>query len=76
MILFATLPPITTLFDSVVEKVENEFKSVNIDVDVIFKLLIYSVELVDNEFKLLNNVVDVACKFPIFNLEYVDIELN
>ena len=39
---------------------DNEFKLLNIVVDVAFKLLFDSVELVDNEFKLPNIVIDVA----------------
>jgi hypothetical protein len=37
----------------------------NIDIDVVFKLLIDNVELVDNEFKLLKIVVDVVFKLLI-----------
>jgi hypothetical protein len=43
--------------------VDNEFRLVNIVVDVAFKLLIDNVELVDNEFRLVNIVVDVAFIF-------------
>jgi hypothetical protein len=39
-----------------VEFVDNEFKSLNIVVDVAFKLFIPNIEFVDNEFKLLNAV--------------------
>jgi len=55
----------------------------NIDVDVLFKLLIDNVEFVDNEFKLLNIVVDVAFKLLIWvvwllidNIELVDNEFK
>ncbi len=45
-----------------VEKVENEFKLLNIVVDVAFKLLIDKIELFDYEFKLLYIDVDLAFK--------------
>ena len=45
----------------------------NIDVDVLFKLLIDNIELVDNLFKLLKVVVDVLFKLLIDNIEFVDI---
>jgi hypothetical protein len=48
----------------------------NIDVDVLFKLLIDNIELVDKLFKLLNNVVDVAFKLLIDNVELVDNEFK
>ena len=48
----------------------------NIDVDVLFKLLIDNIELVDKLFKLLKIVVDVAFKLLIFNIEFVDNEFK
>ena len=54
------------LFINNVELFDNEFKLLNIVVDVAFKLLMDNIELVDNEFKLLNIVVDVAFKLLIF----------
>ena len=50
------------LFINNIEFVDNEFKLLNIVVDVVFKLLIDNIELVDNEFRLLNIVVDVVFK--------------
>ncbi len=44
----------------------------NIDVDVLFKLLIDNIEFVDKLFKLLNVLVDVAFKLLIDNIEFVD----
>jgi hypothetical protein len=55
-----------------VELLDNEFKLVNIVVDVFFKLVIDNVELLDNEFKLVNIVVDVLFKLVIDNIELVD----
>jgi hypothetical protein len=55
-----------------IELVDNEFKLLNIVVDVLFKLLIDNDEFVDNEFILPNIVVLVAFKLSIFNLVNVD----
>jgi len=44
----------------------------NIDVDVLFKLLIDNIELVDKLFKLLKVVVDVAFKLLINNIELIE----
>ncbi len=44
---------------------DNEFKLLNIVVDVAFKLLINNLELVEKLFKLLKIVVDVAFKLFI-----------
>jgi hypothetical protein len=55
-----------------VEFVDNEFKLLNIVVDVAFNLLIDNIEFVDNEFILPNIVVLVAFKLSIFNLVNVD----
>ena len=49
-----------------------KFVLLNIDVDVLFKLLIDNVELVDKLFILLNIVVEVLFKLLIDNVELVD----
>ena len=67
------------LFKLVIDNVElldNEFKLVNIVVDVLFKLVIDNVELLDNEFKLVNIVVDVLFKLVIDNVELLDNEFK
>ncbi len=45
------------------EFVDNEFKLLNIDVDVAFKLFIDNTELDDNEFKLLKLLLMLHLKY-------------
>jgi hypothetical protein len=59
-----------------VEFCDNEFKLLNIVVDVAFNLLIDKVEFCDNEFKLLNIVVDVIFKLLIDKVEFCDNEFK
>jgi hypothetical protein len=51
---------------------DNEFKLLDIVVDVAFKLLIFNLGFVEILFELLNIVVDVAFKLLIFDIEFAE----
>ncbi len=67
------------LFRILIDKIElvaNEFKLLNIVVDVLLRFLIDNIEFVDNEFNFLNIVVDVAFGLLIHNVESVENEFK